>query len=195
MGMIINPYMFAAAGTPDVTDNFNRTDSTTTLGTASDGIHPWTAHVGTWGINTNQAYCPTLSGGLGHATCDYGARDCTTQVTFATVARPMGMAVGYADSNNYLRIRIRIIATVHRIEIHTVIAGVFVQLTSADGTTWVDTDIMKVILGPGNSVDVHRNGASLISSTDAGLASIIGTRHGLYTESTSSRFDDFSIVA
>ena len=106
----------------------------------------------------------------------------------------MGMALGYTDSNNYLRIRIRIIASVHRLEVHTVIGGVFTQLTSVDGTVWADGDTMKVVLGPGNFVEVFRNGVSLTSSTNAGLSSITGTKQGLYTEVTTCRFNNLSIT-
>jgi len=42
-------------------DAFTRADSVSTLGSS------WNADVGTWGISSNQAYAPTLSGGVGLA--------------------------------------------------------------------------------------------------------------------------------
>lgn len=180
-------------GITDVTDDFNRTDSAVSLGTSTSG-HLWTAQVGTWGINSNQGYCPTLSAGIGDATVDYGSIDCTLEVTFSTVARPMGVVLRWEDSSNYIRVRIRIIATVHRTEMHVINGGIQgANLISVDGVVWASGDVMKVVVS-GQSLEVFRNGSSIGSITHTQVDDVTGTNHGIYTESTASRFDDFSIT-
>lgn len=196
MSFIINPFAFASGGVSDVTDDFNRADSTTTLNTASDGIHTWNAQVGTWGINTNRGYCPTLSGGIGVASVNYGSRDATLEVAFATVARPLGVVMGLEDSDDYLRVQARIIATVHRTEVHILTAGVpGAALITVDGVVWADGDVMKVVLGPGDFVEVFRNGSSMGSSSASQLSGVTGVEHGLFSGNTSARFDDLSITS
>lgn len=195
MSFIINPFRFAAGGVSDVTDTFNRADDASSLGTASDGVHLWTAETGTWGITSNTGYCPTLSGGLGYATVDYGARDCTLQVTISTVNRPFGVILGWeGTAADVIRIRCFIIATVHRIQIQLFRTGqTGLNFGTVDGTVWANDDVMKVVLS-GSSVSVYRNNVLLTSATDARFNDITGTKHGLYTEITTVRFEDFSIT-
>lgn len=185
----------SGGGVTNVTDNFNRADDASSMGTASDGVHVWTAHTGTWGISSNQAYCPTLSGGLGYATVDYGARDCTLQVTIPTVNRPFGVVLAWeGTAADTIRIRCFIIATVHRIQIQLFETGqTSLNFGTVDGVVWANGDVMKVVLS-GSTVSVYRNNVLVTSATDARFTHSSGTRHGLYTEITTVRFDDFSIT-
>ena len=197
MTCLLNPYRLAVAGgVSDVTDNFNRADSTTTLGTASDGVHVWTPETGTWGISSNQGYCPTLSGGLGYATVDYGARNCTLQFMIATVGRPFGAILGWeGTAADMIRIRCEIIATVHRLTIQLFRTGqTSLNFGTIDGIVWADGDVMKVVLS-GQTVTVFRNGVSVTSANDSRFNDITGTKHGLYASTvTTARFEDFSIT-
>lgn len=191
----INGQTKAASGPSNVTDDFNRADNASLLGTASDGVHAWTAETGTWGVQSNQGYCPTLSGGLGYATVDYGARDCTLQVTIPTVNRPFGVILGWeGTAADVIRIRCFIIATVHRIQIQLFRTGQSnLNLGTVDGTVWANGDVMKVVVS-GSTVSVYRNNVLVTSATDARFNDITGTKHGLYTEITTVRFDDLSIA-
>ena len=195
MSFIINPFAFAVGGVSNVTDDFNRADNASSMGTASDGVHVWTAETGTWGISSNQGYCPTLSGGLGYATVDYGARNCTLQFTIATVGRPFGAILGWeGTAADMIRIRCEIIATVHRLTIQLFRTGeVTLPLNTVDGIVWANGDVMKVVLS-GQTVDVLRNGVSVANANDARVNDITGTEHGLYAASTAARFENFSIV-
>lgn len=190
--VIASPYP-VVGGIPNVTDDFNRTDSAVSLGTSTSG-HLWTAQVGTGGISSNQAYFPVLSGGVAYATVPYGSVDCTLEVTFSTVARPMGVNLRWEDSSNFIRVRIRVIATIHRTEMHVINGGIQgANLISVDGVVWGNGDVMRVILS-GQSLNVLRNGSSIGSITHTQVDDVTGTNHGIYTESTASRFDDFSIT-
>jgi hypothetical protein len=191
MSFIINPYAFGVGGFSDVTDNFDRADSTTTLGTASDGIHAWTPQVGTWGINTNQAYCPTLSSGSGVATVNYGARACTMQVTIKTLGGNWGFFMAHEGPADVIWCRYE--GTFSRVKVSLLRTGfATVDLINVSGA-WSANDVMKLNLA-GNTVTLYKNGASIGNSTDARLADATGVDHGLFTSSTAARFDDFSIT-
>lgn len=191
MGALLNPYIFAVGGVSNVTDDFNRADSTTSLGTASDGVHAWTAQLGTWGINSNQGYCPTLSGGGGRATVNYGARDCTLQFTTKVAASNWGATLAYESATDNIRVRYETAFT--RIKLTLNRNGfASVDLINVPGA-WANNDVLKVVL-TGNSATVFKNGSSIGTITDARLADATGTEHGLYTESTASRFEDLSIT-
>lgn len=178
-------------GVANVTDDFNRADNASSLGTASDGIHSWTAQTGTWGINSNQGYCPTLSAGAGVATVDYGARDCTVQVTIKTLGGNWGFYVAYEGAADLIWVRYE--GTFSRIKVTLLRTGfASFDLINVSGA-WSANDILKFNL-TGNTVTLYKNGASIGSQTDARVADATGTLHGLYTSSTAVRFDDFSIV-
>jgi hypothetical protein len=165
------------------------------MGTSTSG-HLWTSDGGTWGIISNTAYCPTLSGGVGRTTVDYGNRDCTLQVTISTVARPFGVWLGYdgVDLLTQIQIRCFIIATIHRTQFSLLRNGeTTIQLITVDGVVWGNGDVLKVVLS-GNSLDILRNGSSIGSTTDSRIGGVTGTHHGLRAETTAVRFDDFSIT-
>ncbi len=89
-------------------DTFTRADSALTLGTSSGG-GAWTAQLGTWGISTNQAYCPVPAGGAGAfnvatlpaATSD-GVFAATCIVPAGATVFEGGFLVRFQDLNNFV---------------------------------------------------------------------------------------------
>jgi hypothetical protein len=157
----------------------------------SDGLHSWTAQLGTWGISSNQAYCPTLSGGAGIATVEYGDRDCTAEVTISTKTNnAQGLALAFTDIGNYFRVYFHVIVGVNRTRVEALGTSYF---SVVDGIPWASGDVLKVVLS-GNSFQVFRNGSLVMSGTDSRIGNNAGTKQGLYVSNIATRFDDFSIV-
>lgn len=78
-----------------ITDNFNRADSTTSLGSSSEGWS-WTAVGGTWGINTNRAYLVATGGSnSARAESDLSSTDHYAQMVLG-VAAQIGPCVRFA---------------------------------------------------------------------------------------------------
>lgn len=193
--MIILSGAGTVSGVTDVTDDFNRADSAVSLGTSTSG-HAWTADLGTWGISSNTAYCPTLSGGTGRATVNYGARDCTLEVTISTVQRPFGLVMGYAgDPLTQIQVRCFIIIGIHRTQFILLRNGESsLNLLTVDGEVWADGDVLGAELA-GSTFKLFRNGVQIGTTVnDSRINDIVGTNHGLRAEITTVRFDNFSIT-
>ena len=189
------PLQFAGTGTvagpppSGVTDTFDRADSASTLNTASDGTHVWTPYLGTWGISSNQGYCPTLSGGGGIATVDAGIRNCTVEVTLSGLTSNFsGVMVCYDGVNGIFVFRRTILSTNR-----TTVNASGLNFMVVDGVVWANGDVMKVVTA-GNVVTVYHNNSLVGSANASRLGAFLGTQHGLYTTSTAHRFNDFSIV-
>lgn len=96
-----------------VHDGFNRADSASVLGTADSG-QPWVAHVGTWGVTGNGAYCSNHGAGAARASIDaamgnaYGQADMSgvgVIAPFGIIARVSNdganFLIFYSDGNLY----------------------------------------------------------------------------------------------
>ena len=119
-------------------DTFTRADSTTTLGTAETG-GAWTAHVGTWGISSNQAYCPT-SAGLNIATVDTGYSDGFVTVTVTGVsAAGQRLVFRLSDSSNYWDLQ----AVTGSCLLQKYVAGSLTNVVNL-GTTISSGDVLRV---------------------------------------------------
>src|SRR5690349_20217898 len=83
------------------TDDFNRADNASALGTPSDSGGGWTVGAGTYGINGNKAY---ESAGSSLTACwlEASISDCDVQATLSTVSAALGVVSRAADNNNYL---------------------------------------------------------------------------------------------
>lgn len=173
-----------------ITDSFNRTDSSTTLGSTDGGtILAWTPLTGTWGINTNRAYCATSgSGDQDTAVVESGVADATVQVT-VTVAGDGGICFRATDTNNYFVIG----NDPPTSKLYKRVAGTFTAIATG-GTQFVNGDVMKITFS-GTSITVYLNGTSVLTATSTHNQT--ATKHGLRlygATSTSMRFDNFSIA-
>lgn len=165
------------------TDTFDRANSTSSLGTPSDGGSAWTALSGTWGISSNQAYTSAaISDSL--AVLDSGSADTTVGVTVATNSSNPGLIWRASDVNNlFLWTRSGI---VYRKQ-----SGSYTSLGTR--STFTSGDVIEVDLS-GSTFTGWKNGVSWgadITSTFNQTA----TLHGLRSDNnTGNRFDDFGIT-
>lgn len=172
------------------TDSFTRTNSTTAL---SNG---WTALIGTWGINTNQAYNPSATGTGDGAVAyqDVENSDGTVQVTIpSTLTNDVGqagIAFRIVDSNNYWIAGVYEGGAVWGVFINKWVAGSATTLASGSISAPSFPLICAVVLS-GNSVDFRLAGVSKATASDA--FNVTATKHGMMLALSSSyRLDDFS---
>jgi hypothetical protein len=111
-------------------DTFTRGDSALTLGTSSAG-GTWTAQIGTWGINTNQAYCPVPAGGAGNfnvatlpASTSDGILACSIFFPVGATAVECGILARFQDINNFVLLDIAISST----HLYVRQAGIFTKI-------------------------------------------------------------------
>jgi hypothetical protein len=171
------------------TDNFNRADSTTALGTPSDSGSNWVALTGTWGIGTNKGY-PVSVSGEGVAYLESSIADCDVQVTTPVVSNDCGIQCRVVDASNMI---IGWVAASTGWRIYKLVAGTYTQLGSTASGTPANNDVLKMNMS-GNSLTFYANGVSKVAVSDS--AHNTATKHGLRSYNTTSvTFDDFSITA
>jgi endoglucanase len=197
-GTVTSPAVTAtpAASGPTVlaVDNFNRTDNTTSLGTAPTG-GTWQTK-GTWGIQSNSArYLATGSatGSFRHATLDVGAADVTVQASVAITAGEQGICFRMTDAENYLLMRMGGNAN-GNYELFRIQGGSGSQLTSVAATGSPTAPyLLKVVLS-GSTITPYVNGVAQtpITSTFNQTA----TRHGLWAagNGTGNAYEDLLIT-
>lgn len=172
------------------TDNFNRADTTSAIGTPSDGGSAWTQQSGTWGISTNQGY-ESGAGSQTSAVLESSVANVDVQATINVAAADCGLIARAADDNNYLLL---ITSTVvGGFTIYKRVAGSFTNIASASFTV-SNGDVCKFEVDSSNLLQGFQNGVSKVSVTDS--AGSTNTKHGIRSNNVSTaRFDDFSITA
>jgi hypothetical protein len=167
----------------NITDSFNRADSSTSLGTADTG-QTWTALAGTWGISSNKAYHVSTFAD-GYAVIDAGTGDCTVALTLSTVGSG-GITFRAVDSTHLWFVDATATGSnLYRCD------GFGPNLMANLGTSWANGDIMTIVLS-GSSIVVKKNGTSIYSTTDSTYAT--ATKHGLRDYSGAGRYDSLSIT-
>lgn len=167
-------------------DTFNRTDSTTALGTSDGpGSLVWSALVATWGISTNKAYNVDAINGA-QAVLDVGT---PTQSSQADVSGGTNCYVTCRvtdASNSYLGG----LNSGSAYQLYKVVAGGFTLLGNS-GTS--DTTATLKMVCNGTAIALWVNGSSLLTATDGDLTT--GNKAGLYNGSGSnaSRWDNFTV--
>lgn len=184
----------AGVGLP-ASDDYNRADSTTAIGTATSG-HLWTSLGGVWGIKSNKAYIENITG-IKPAYLEVGAADVTVQVRLnksdaSNNLNRMGIAFRISDANNFLY---AYCITSTGLRLFKLVAGSGTQIGTAS-VTEADGDLLKVVTN-GTSIEVFYNGVSKITVTESHNQT--ATKHGLFWEAGGSsntlcRWDDFSIT-
>ena len=169
------------------TDNFNRADSTTSLGTPSDSGSAWVTYQSTLGILSNTAYDVAHSV-YGVAGLQSSISDCAVQVKCSAQGN-MSCAARIADGSNFL--------TgggdgSGNLSIYKIVAAAFTQLASGTATQAAG-DVFKFTVN-GTALELFLNGVSkLTASSNVGQTNTI---HGIFDFlSAAARFDDFSITA
>jgi hypothetical protein len=177
----------AAAGASVASDTFNRTNSTTSIGLA-DTTQRWKTYGGTFGLNTNAAYCPSAATVANDqlAWLITNRSNCTAQVTLATRAGSLetGMAVRLTDISNFWRL------TSHGIR--KVVNGA-AQTQTVYAADFASGDVMLASMY-GSTILVTKNGAFSASVSDSFNSS--ATAHGIrsFNDNSISRWDNYSIV-
>jgi hypothetical protein len=172
------------------TDNFNRADSSTALGTPSDGGSDWVEGSLTtaYGISSNHAYTVN-STGYDLAYLESSQSDCTVQVTLSgNLGVFVGLCCRLSDASNYWWIG----GVSGTLLIDKIVAGSQTTVNTTSGT-FVSGDVIAVILS-GSTITLQQNGSSVLTATDS--FNQTATKHGLWTFSggSSPRWDDFSIT-
>lgn len=172
----------------NVTDSFNRADSSTGIGTADSG-QSWVNQGGTWGISSNQAFTATAAGdGQSTAVVDSGESDGTVSAIMATLQTDNGLCFRVVDNSNYLMVTVSFGSS---IIIYERVAGGFTSLGS-QSTTVVNGDLLSVVMS-GSAIDIKVNGSTVKSITTTRFQT--ATKHGLRNfESFTPRWDDFNFT-
>ena len=202
MSFIINPFVFAVAGggsSLPASDNFNRTDTSSGAGALSDSVHTWVDKIGTSGISSNRFYIPTLgeSSTRGLATIDIGTVAATHLVTMPLALSNVmnaGIAFRYQDNNNFLLAFY--FWSGDKLQLFKRDAGIFSQIQTQASYLSSNGDQMEVV-DTGTTIDVRiiRSGSTFVSlSTTTSSLFNTNTKCGLYSETTSARFDDYSVT-
>lgn len=175
-----------------VSDTFTRADSAASLGTSDSG-HAWTAHRGTWGIQTNRGYLATSS----------GSNDCASvnaSVANATVSCVV-VAIGAGGSSDW-----RLVANVTDADNYFVlVAGVGSNYTlyrvQAGGFTSIGT--VAVVPAANDIASIQRQGSTItarVNGTSSGAITDTfnqsATRFGLASGGSVSaaRYDSFLVT-
>lgn len=195
--MLMTRKAVAGSGLP-VTDDFNRADSTTTLGTSTSG-HVWVPFTSTvWGISSNKAYIQNSAGPQTIAYVESGAGDVTIEATVhktdaTNSINRMGVAFRVSDEDNYL---FAYFVGTNALRIHKVVAGSGSQIGTGT-VTFANNSVLKVVLS-GTSIEAFQNGVSKVGPITESFNQT-ATKHGIMWEAggqaiTVCRWEDFSIV-
>lgn len=167
-------------------DYFNRPDSASSLGTADTG-QAWSALVGVWGIQSNQAYVPAGSA-LAVAGFDFGVADIDISVLLAGApgGSNIGLTFRYTDSNNYIRLAWDSVNSAN-LALQKKVAGSFTTLLNPSVTH--STGKVMRIVAVGNSITTYFDGVSQGTVTES--FNNTATIHGLHSNSTTAQLDNF----
>ena len=178
----------------NASDSFTGANGTSLDGrTLSDGVHTWTARVGAWAIQSNQADPDATANAV--LTCDPGCADADVAVTVpASIdANEQGVVLRWADSSNYL---------------FAVLTTTAVRLRKREGGV-ASTVASAVVSGAnGDTIRAHAVGdqVSVFHTPSGGAESEViaaqtvtlnqtATVHGIYsTGTTAHKLDDFAVT-
>jgi hypothetical protein len=191
----------ATASTPTIAgcDNFTGTTGATMAGRAVSaaarcGSRVWTAHLGSWTIQSNQGASSATAGA--NATLNTSAANCTAQVKLAnlnTSGRSGGLVVSHNGLSNYLA-AVMTDGAPDAVRLRIVILGIPTVLATAT-PTFAATNTLTLSRN-GSTVTVSLNGHVIITHTltSTQVTSLgSGARAGLFGGSSSVRFDDFVV--
>lgn len=170
------------------TDDFNRTDSTTSIQSPSDAGANWVLDtLTTWGIASQTGY--NVAGDL-DAWCylESSVSAVEVQVTLTVVGGTTGLCARLVDNDNY---NLYFITTTGA-KIYTREASTFTERATYTGT-FSNADVILFRLDSANLMTGYQNTVSRLSATNS--ANAAATKHGLRTNANSAgRFNDFSIT-
>lgn len=176
-------------------DNFNRANSSTSLGIPSDGGSGWIAQSGTWGINGNAGY--NVDGGSQEtAVLQCGQPNGSVTITWGAFTsgsgQPDGFVVRATDANNYWLLAVG--ASNGETDLWKVQAGGFSQVVAQSGLTLTSGSSLSLVLA-GNVYTLKQGATTVFTYTDTSNFNTTATKHGLRSETTTTqRFSAFAFV-
>ena len=169
-------------------DQFDRPDSTTTLGDFAPG-RPWSPAAGTWGIDDGEAYLVESGEFRNHAVVGLGQGDGGVQVRLDTVVNGAGLVFRYLGPYSYWAVvAVPDVATWNIIKVDggvQEVMGNTGQSPTSDGTT-------VAVRMRGDTIDVIVNGRvrkTVVDGFQADAGKVGITARG--ADSGEARFDDF----
>ncbi|RZT87427.1 lysophospholipase L1-like esterase [Pseudonocardia sediminis] len=184
----------AAHPRPQVSDSFNRPDSTTTMGATEAGAATWTTS-STWGITGKKA--APVSGASGNVFVETGLADldATCVITYNGTA---GLLFRASDDSN--RLGVFLDAGGAAIALYKTDGGATSTLTSTPFTFTNGQDYVVRVVARGNLILVYINGVLRLTHT---LSAGDQTKYGALTKcgfrntatNTTNRWDGFSVAA
>ena len=191
---ILGSARVSSGATVLASDNFNRADSTTTLGTSSGG-QAWTARSGTWGINSNGGYVVTGSDVV--ATVDVGrSQDFTANISMNSAPNWPGLVVRCADASNYYWVEL---GGGSGTQLSRRMAGARTVLAETSNTrvAWQSVSVVVTDNGSGTRFVVTVDGVPRIDYTDSTAGRPAGNHVGMYAQPSSGvpAFDNFTVTA
>lgn len=177
------------------TDNFNRADSGSAMGTPSDGGSAWVPYgTSQWGITSNQGYKVATNTANEAAVLESSVSAVDIQATVAAVGSQGGNGpIGRGSSDTDYILTQWLGGSTY---IFKKVGGSFTQLATTAGSLSAG-DVLKLRCDSSNNLTSYRNGSSVITATDA--AGSTNTQHGLGANggglTQAILWDDFSITA
>lgn len=188
-------------------DRFDRSPSTTALGTAETG-QTWTAVTGTWGIDVNQnAYLvSTTQHALVRIDCGSAAFSASVDVELTAAAdrTARGLAFKIIDANNFLLLQfIDTVTTDRRLVLQKRVAGTYSDLAiTGDGHFTPDELVNVKVTVEQGLINVYSGGVRIMTYTmSAAEFATFGasTQVGMFVHAEASaddglgRFDNFLV--
>jgi hypothetical protein len=178
-------------------DNFTGTSGTSMAGrtvavASSCSSLTWTAHVGTWTIQTNQGASSATASAV--TTLNTSFVNGSIQVVLAnlnTSGRSGGLVLAHDGASTYLA-AVMIDGSPDRIELRLVTSGSSVVLATVN-PTFATTNTLRMSRSGSSSITVTLNSATVMTHTLSGAQqTTLGTngRSGLFGGSSSVRFDN-----
>lgn len=172
-------------------DTFDRANSSSALGTPSDGGSAWVAQSGTWGITSNLGY--SVSGGSQEtAVLEANSADVDVQVTLALGGNSEGLVARAADDNNYLLFIFQ--ASTNQLLLYKKVGGSFIEIDGGIVNSAVNVNDVYKLSVSGSTINCYQNGVLKIGPITE-TAGQTNTKHGIRSHASSGgRFDTFSIT-
>ncbi|MBI4136718.1 S8 family serine peptidase [Candidatus Roizmanbacteria bacterium] len=179
-----NQYALVPENYPRITDTFNKSNNTASLGTTQTG-QPWIVTKGRFGISNNQAYVSTRCPAPGYSVVDSGDNNGLLEVTLAANYQDARIPFRYIDENNYYWVERRGRDYMFARRYQGRQSGMGIRVTPANG------DVVKIEFR-GTSIKVYINESLKLTRTENLFPT--ATKHGIGVWcDTRNRFDNFSI--
>lgn len=165
-------------------DNFNRTDSATTLGTTTTG-QAWSALSGLIGLSKGKAYAPS-----GNARWNFESlvADVEISIDFEAAIEEAWILLRISDDSNWWRIGTD--GATGRIKTEKRVAGSITTVSNLTGKPLRIGDRLKV-RALGSVITVYRNNEQISTTTDAFNAT--ATKHGIGMLGANVRLDNLAL--